>query len=89
MGADSPSARESRLSGVVRPGHAIADPAFVEDPGWSRRILAELSAELLHKGAHQIRAASVSLHQPLADGKPEPRAGEPTLPDFCKKVGIL
>ena len=38
-------------------GHAVADAAHVEDPGRVRRVVAELLAELLDEGAHDLGVA--------------------------------
>ena len=55
-GSREPAVRRSR---VARPGHAVADPALVDDVGRVGRVVAELAPELLHEGAHQLRIAVV------------------------------
>ena len=49
----------SRPSRVVRPGHAVADPALGHDVGRPRRVVAQLAAELLDEGAHQLHVAGL------------------------------
>ena len=49
----------SRPSRVVRPGHAVADPALGHDVGRPRRVVAQLAAELLDAGAHQLHVAGL------------------------------
>ena len=49
--------RRSGLARGARPGHAVADAAHVEDPGRVRRVVAELLAELLDEGAHDLGVA--------------------------------
>ena len=38
-------------------GHAVADPALVDDPGWAGGVVAEPVAQPLAVGAHDLRVA--------------------------------
>ena len=43
-----------RLLRVTGPGHAVADPALVDDPGRAGGVVAELVAQPLDVGAHDF-----------------------------------
>ena len=61
--------RGCRRSGLVRvagPGHAVADAAHVEDPARALRVVAELVAQPLDVGAHDLGIAVGPLGPDLA-----------------------
>ena len=60
-----PKPLQSRLG---RLGHAIAHPGLGQDVGRLRRIVAELVAELLHVGAHDVRAGAARSPTPGGAG---------------------
>ena len=49
---------------VIRPRHAVADPAVVEDVGRLFRVVSQLAAELFYEGANQVFRVAVVLVAP-------------------------
>ena len=49
---------------VAGPGHAVADPAFIEDVGRVGRVVSELAPEALDDGPHEL---GVSMAPPTPD----------------------
>ena len=57
---------------LVRPGHAVAHPAFVDDVGGTRRVVAQLAAQFHHERSHELRVAPAAPERRQTDQSPAP-----------------